>query len=110
VRVPNADKAQVSSEKLTGYLLNLSHKRGSAKARLPLSLGYRSDNPGVLEADLRSQHLSVDVSGTSANPYGVVCEIDGVIKTPSGRAVQFRSVWQVDDGADLPRFITMFPR
>lgn len=110
MRVPNAERAIVSSEKLTGYLLNLSHKRGSAKARLLLGFGYRSDNAGALEADLRSQHLSLDVTGTSTNQYGVVYEIDGPVTTPSGRAVQFRSVWQIDTGADVPRFITMYPR
>ena len=110
MRLPNAERAIVSSEKLTGYLLNLSHKRGSAKARLLQSFGYRSDNPEALEADLRSQHLSLDVTGTSTNPYGAVYEIDGPITTPGGRAVQFRSVWQIDTGADVPRFITMYPR
>jgi hypothetical protein len=54
--------------------------------------------------------LSLDVTGTSTNQYGVVYEIDGPITTPSGRAVQFRSVWQIDTGADVPRFITMYLR
>jgi hypothetical protein len=110
VTVPNAERAIISSEKLTGYLLNLSHKRGGAKARLLVSFGYRSENPQVLEAALRFQHLSLDVTGTSTNAYGVVYEIDGPITTPNGRVVQFRSVWQVDTGADVPRFITMYPR
>jgi hypothetical protein len=110
VRVPNAERAIIHSEKVTEYLLNLSHKRGGAKARLLLRFGYRSDSPQALEADLRSQHLSLDVTSTSTNPYGDVYEIDGPITTPSGRTVQFRSVWQIDTGADVPRFITMYPR
>ena len=40
--VPNADRAIIAAEKLTGYLLNLSHKRGGPKARLLLGFGYRS--------------------------------------------------------------------
>lgn len=110
MKVANAERAIIASEKLAGYLLNLSHRRGAAKARLLLNFGYRSDNPQALEADLRSQHLSRDVTGTSTNAYGVVYEIDGPITTPSGRAVQIRSVWQIDTGADVPRFITMYPR
>jgi hypothetical protein len=35
---------------LEGDLLNLSHKRGGAKARLPLGLGYRSKDPQLLAA------------------------------------------------------------
>jgi hypothetical protein len=110
MRIPNADQAVVATRKLTAYLLNVSHKRGAAKARLLLSLGYRSDDPGRLESDLRTQHLSLDVTRTSQNAYGVVYEVEGPIATPTGRTVQFCSIWQVDTGTDVPRLITMFPR
>jgi hypothetical protein len=108
--VPNADRAIIAAEKLTAYLLNMSHKRGAAKARLLLGVGYRSDAPHLLESDWRAQHLSLEVTRTHENPYGVVYEIEGPIKTPSGRSVRFCSVWQVDTGTDVPRFITMCPR
>ena len=110
MRVPNADRATIVQEKLSGYLLNMSHKRGGPKARLLLSVGYRSDNPQSLASDPRAQHLSLDVTRTHENAYGVVYEIEGPIKTPSGRTVAFCSVWQVDTGTDVPRFITMYPR
>jgi uncharacterized protein DUF6883 len=110
MRVPNADRAIIVREKLSSYLLNMSHKRGGPKARLLLGFGYRSDNPQALESDLRAQHLSVDVTRTHENAYGVVFEIEGPIKTPSGRTVAFCSVWQIDTGTDVPRFITMYPR
>lgn len=108
--VPNADRAIIAQDKLTGYLLNMSHKRGGPKARLLLGVGYRSDNPQVLESDLRVQHLSLEVIRTHENAYGVVYEIEGPIKTPSGGTVRFCSVWQVDTGTEVPRFITMYPR
>jgi hypothetical protein len=108
--VPNADRAIIAPEKLTGYLLNVSHKRGGPKARLLLSLGYRPDDPTRLESDLRTQHLSLDVTGTSENAYGVVYEVEGPIRTPGGKNVRFCSIWQVDIGTDVPRFITMYPR
>ena len=110
MKVPNADGAVISADKLTGYVLNVSHKRGGPKARLLLSLGYRSDNPHSLESDLRRQHLSLDVARTHENAYGVVYEIEGPIKTPNGRSVRFCTVRQIDTGTDVPRFITMYPR
>jgi len=55
-------------------------------------------------------HLPLQVTRTSQNAYGVVYEIDGPIRTPSGRSTRFCSVWQVDTGTDVPRFITMYPR
>lgn len=108
--IPNGDRAIIVAEKLTGYLLNVSHKRGAAKARLLLSVGYRSDAPHLLESDLRTQHLTIDVTRSSENAYGVVYEIEGPIRTPSGRTVRFCSIWQIDTGTDVPRFITMYPR
>lgn len=74
MKVPNADRAIIAADKLTGYLLNVSHKRGGPKARLLLSVGYRSDNAHSLDSDLRAQHLSLDVARTHTNTYGVVYE------------------------------------
>ncbi len=108
--LPNASRAVISVDKLTAYLLNPSHKRGGAKARLLLSLGDRTDAADVLEADLRSQHLPLNPAHISQNAYGVVYEIDGPITTPSGNIVRFASIWQIDTGTDVPRFITMYPR
>ena len=61
---------------------NMSHKRGAAKARLLLGTDYRCDAPCVLEADLRAQHVSLEVmrahnktdrpNGLDQNP-GVSC-------------------------------------
>jgi uncharacterized protein DUF6883 len=76
VPIPNADRATITVEKLTAYLLNPSHKRGGAKARLLLSLGYRTDAPQVLESDLRAQHLSLPATRTSQSAYGVAYEIE----------------------------------
>jgi hypothetical protein len=63
-----------------------------------------------LESDLRFQHLSLEVTRTRQNAYGVVYEVEGPITTPNGRTFRFCSVWQVDTGTDVPRFITMYPR
>jgi hypothetical protein len=110
MKVPNADRAIIAADKLTGYLLNVLHKRGGPKARLLLSVGYRAGYPQLLASDLRAQHLSLEVARSHENAYGVVYEVEGPIKTPSGRTVRFCSVWQVDTGTDAPRFITMYPR
>src|SRR5438093_12603227 len=108
--IPNAARAMIAAEKLTAYLLNPSHKRGGGKAKRLLSLGYRTNAPKILEADLRAQHLSLDPARISQNAYGVAYEIDGAIKTPSGKKARFVSIWQIDTGSDVPRFITMYAR
>ncbi len=108
--IPNVARAIIAAEKLRGYLLNPAHKRGGPKARFLLSLGYRADSPEVLEAHLRTQHLPEQPTRTSQNPYGVVYEIEAPIATPGGKSVRFCSIWQIDTGSEVPRFITMYPR
>jgi len=108
--IPNAAHAIIQIEKLSDYLLNVSHKRGASKARLLLRLGYRREAPRILEMDLRRQHLPRPATRTSGSEYGIVYMIEGPIRTPSGKTVRFCSIWQVDSGSETPRFITMYPR
>ena len=67
--VPNADRAIIAAGKLTTYLLNVSHKRGGAKARLLLSVGYRYDAPQMLES--LSIILVNPATSCCSNPMGV---------------------------------------
>lgn len=108
--IPNADRAVIAPEKLRDYLLNAAHRRGAAKARLLTICGYSPDAWQVLEADLRAWHLTAEVAQIKDNPYGRRYEIRAPLLTPSGRRVVFESVWQVDNGTDVPRLITMYPR
>ena len=50
MKVPNADKAIIAEDKLSNYLLNITHRRGGSKARLLLAMGYRADDWQRLEA------------------------------------------------------------
>jgi hypothetical protein len=90
--IRNAARATIAAEKLTAYLLNPLHKRGGTKAKRLLSLGYRTNAPEILEVALRTQHLSLDPARISQNAFGFVYEIDGSIKTPSGKTARFVSI------------------
>jgi hypothetical protein len=54
--------------------------------------------------------LTLDSAVSKDNIYGQRYEIRAPITTPDGRKIIFQSVWQTDDGTDLPRLITMYPR
>jgi hypothetical protein len=110
MKIPNAASAIIAPEKLRDYLLNPDHRRGGAKARLLLAFGYRTEAWQVLEADLRSRHLNAEVHGVKDNAYGRRFEIRAPLITPSGRPLVVESIWQIDTGTDVPRFITMYPR
>jgi hypothetical protein len=109
MRIPNADRAVIAPEKLRGYLLNPLHRRGGPKARLLMSLGYRAEDCGQLEQDLRTQHLTSEVTAVTRTEYGVRFDIVATIVTPSGTQYDFCSIWQIDEGSDVPRLITLFP-
>jgi hypothetical protein len=110
MRIPNADRAIITPEKLRDYLLNPDHRKGSAKARLLNICGYLAEAWQVLETDLRTQHLTSDSVVAKENPYGRRFEIRAPLTTPSNRRVVFESIWQIDNGTDVPRLITMYSR
>jgi hypothetical protein len=109
LKVPNADKAVIAPEKLCLYLLNPAHRRGGSKAKLLLSLGYSADDWQRLESDLRAHHLSAEIECEAESDYGQRYEIVAPLVGPNGRAVAFRSIWQIDTGSDCLRLITLYP-
>lgn len=68
MKVPNAKRAVIATDKLTGYLLNLSHKRGGAKARLLVSFGYRHRQPTEHEPPERGLRLGDVAPRCAAHP------------------------------------------
>jgi len=109
MKIPNADRAVIAEDKLRNYLLNLAHRRGGPKAKMLLSMGYRPDDWQSLEGDIRAQHLTAEVDCEGDTEYGRRYEIVAPLHGPAGKAVVFRSIWQVDVETDYPRLITMYP-
>ncbi len=109
MKIPNADKAVIAEDKLRTYLLNVTHRRGGSKARLLVSMGYAPDDWQRLETDIREGHLTADVDQLAESDYGTRFEIVAPLIGPTGRSVNFRSIWQIDLGTDYPRLITMYP-
>ena len=109
MKVPNAERAVIASEKLCLYLLNQAHRRGGSKARLLLSMGYTAGDWQRLETDLRAQHLTANVKLQTTTDYGERYEVIAPLIGPNGRSIVFCSVWQIDIGTEYPRLITMYP-
>jgi hypothetical protein len=109
MKIPNAHQAVITQDKLCTYLLNIAHRRGASKAKLLLAMGYRPDDWQRLEADIRARHLTADVDREVDTEYGTRYEIAAALHGPAGWAANFRSVWQIDTGTQIPRLITMYP-
>lgn len=109
MKVPNRERAVIARDKLTDYLLNVGHRRGGPKARVLTQFGYRPESWEQLAQDIRTHHLESDVEVERNTPYGIRYEIQAPLWTPSGRNLMVRTVWQIDEGTDFPRLITLFP-
>jgi hypothetical protein len=109
MKVPNSANAVIEEGKISQYLLNLDHKRGAAKAKLLHSLGYSAKQWQILERDIRRDHLESDIVEVRETRWGIRYDVVAPLIGPSGDAIMFRSVWQIDLGLDYPRLITMNP-
>ena len=109
MKLPNSDRAVIEPDKLINYLLNTSHKRGHTKALLLAKFGYQADNWQQLDSDIRKYHLNAEVDVVRQTMYGMRYEIRAPLQTPDGRTLIIKTIWQIDEGTDFPRLITLFP-
>ena len=108
MQLPNRALATIAQEKLTEYLLNSQHKRGGTKARLLAQFGYTVQNWRRLEADIRCG-LDAEVDLVRPTGYGTRYEIRMTLQTPRGMPLTVRTIWQINDGREVPRLITLYP-
>ena len=108
MKLPNAHAAFVPPDKLTSYLLALTHPVGGSKARFFRAHGFDETNTEKLEAGLLAIARSADAEATQS-PYGTKYVVDGYLLTPRGERVRVRTVWIVDQADPRPRLITAYP-
>ena len=106
--VPNLDRAVVDPRKLTHYLLAHSHPVGRSKARFFESLGFVSTEAEVLANALREHAQEPDVITIRDTGFGTKYIADGSLRGPTGTA-HVRTVWIVESGSEVPRFVTAYP-
>jgi hypothetical protein len=109
MKVPNIDSAAVPTEKILGYLLSTTHRDGRHKAAVFLQYGFRPEAWEELVRVLVNHGRVYDVSKEEQSPFGVRYVVEGPIDTPDGRWLPLRSVWFVETGQTLPRFVTAYP-
>ena len=107
--LPNAELAVVEPAKVRDYLLSASHPVGRFKAAVFFALGYAADDWQVLQNDILSLARTGEGRPGQASQYGQKFEVSGILRGPSGRQATFTTVWLVQAGSGVPRFITAFP-
>jgi hypothetical protein len=109
-RVPFLDRAEVADGKLIGYLLSREHPFGRAKARFFVEAGFRPAAPGELREALLRHASEHPVVAREETPFGSKYVVDGPFYTPAGGVVELRTVWFVESGEEVARFVTAYPR
>jgi hypothetical protein len=110
VKIPYVSASVVPDRKLSGYLLATTHPDGAAKARFLLRFGFAISNSDQLRQALLDHVRMYDVAATHQNAYGVIYEVLGPLASPDGRNPVLKTVWMIDAGSSIPRFITVVPR
>lgn len=109
MRLPNHDKAIVSKEKLTDYLLSEVHPVGRSKAQYFRSLGYSESNIAELSDGLLEIARENNVSETINTEFGTKYIVKGNLNVPRGILVELITIWIIESSSDVPRFVTAYP-
>ena len=87
MRLPNAERAFISTPKLTGYLLSAAHPRGRGKALFFRRIGFDLAAPHLLEQALLRHARENQVVRSHDTQHGMKYEIEGPIPAPDGRGL-----------------------
>jgi hypothetical protein len=110
MNLPRFEDAVIPRRKITDYLLSDTHPRGRHKARVFRALGFSVGEWEVLADALLDHAATNDVVTVEPTALGDRFVVDGIMETPSGRLPMLRSVWFIESGEFIPRFVTAFPR
>ena len=109
MKLTNSASAYIQPNKLTGYLLSKTHPIGKTKAKFFRGLGFDETNVELLERELLTIARAQAVYDIMETIHGKKYIIIGPIETPTGKTVTVLTVWIVDNGEDIPRFVTARP-
>lgn len=109
MKLPAAELAVVSRDKVAEYLLNAAHPDNGGKAPFFQALGFTQDDWPILATALLELAQTGESAHRTDSPHGAKYILDGRIDTPSGKMAVIRTIWIVDRGTATPRLITAYP-
>jgi hypothetical protein len=109
LKLPNNQNAEVDLRKLSDYLLSEAHPVGKSKAKYFRSFGFNSENIEMLKQGFIAIARTEDVKEAISSPHGVKYVLDGSLQTPARVFIKLRTIWIIDKGVEIPRFITAYP-
>ena len=105
--MPNASQAATPEYKFVNYLLNPDHKDGQHKSHVIESvLGYDRTNWSELSDKIFREVQKSPVSTITTTNYGTKYKVPVIVHGKKGRFLRLNTVWQIDNGSNVPRFVT----
>jgi hypothetical protein len=100
---------KIHPSKVSKYLLDLTHKTGSAKAKFFLEKGFSLAKPDELVSALVRHPLTATLQSASAHPDGLKLRYECDIATPSGSLICIRSIWIEASDRMAMTLVTAYP-
>jgi hypothetical protein len=108
MKIPHADRAEVSLRKLRDYCLNPLHGEGKHKARVFASaLGMTAADAELLRVLLLEGVRLHETQAGYLDAYGQRYTVDVPVEWQGKRAI-IRSGWLLEHGSDVPRLTSCF--
>ena len=109
MQLPSATEAEVPKAKIVLYLLNPNHRSGKSKAHFFFAHGFTTGRWEKLTDALRRHALENEVSRQINSPLGIRFVIEGSMSMPDETVARIRSIWFIESGERIPRFVTAYP-
>lgn len=109
MKLPKLEEAWVEEKKVTLYLLNEQHEKGSGKAKFFSQFGFSMAEWKQLADALIVHAQQHDVVKSEETKHGTRHVIEGELVTPIDRKPLVRSVWFIATGESRPRLVTAYP-
>ena len=100
---------RIDDAKVTGYLLNDSHRDGGPKSRFFQAFGFTLSEWPVLRGALSQHPARNPVKKITDTPFGAKYEVACRLQTPDGRDPCIVTIWQSEAGVGEPRLVTAYP-
>jgi len=111
--LPNAQNVEIDPRKFEEYSMNPDNPANQEKWMAFEAVGYAvwdSSSRSLAARDvirqLKQQLASTPASQGRNSIYGLRFEVQIAIQGPNGRQGSLQTVWQIDNGVEVPKLIT----
>ncbi len=105
----NAKLATVTNEKISDYLLNPKHPQNGGKNKFFAAFGFTRAESVILKSAIEQHPVDNEINEDENSVYGQKFVVMCHLQTPDGRNPCIVSVWIMDTGTNIPRFVTAYP-